>query len=526
MQPDAFEHIAALFWKTYGALDNVQVCGIESAGIPLVAGLVNLGHAVYQKNVTGFFIRKSRKKDGLLKMVEGQVHNHVPVIIVDDLTNTGSSILRQIEVVEALGLRVSGIFTIVRFRDADFYEPFQQRGIELYSIFDLDDFTDTLKTKNISSKEQKPPRQDFRASWKFSGGHPTLHLVMPKSDPALDDTRVYMGTDDGVMYALNQTDGSIAWSFKTMRHVKGKGIFSCPIVHDGVVYFGAYDGNMYALDAVTGKRLWVSVEADWIGSSPALAPELGLVFIGLEFGIIRKRGGIAALDMKTGQTKWIHRDMPCFTHASPLYIPGKKQVAIGSNDGIVRLFDAQTGTLKWQCATGDRALEDKESDSGFSAFDIKKSLAYDAKRDRIIAANMHGRLCAIERKTGEIAHSFAAEFGFYSTPVITDDRVLAASLDKRLYCIDLASFEVLWEWHATARIFATPTLLDGSIFIGSNAGRMVELDPATGTERTSFTVTERITNQVAHNPHTHRFFLSTYANELYCLERIVPQPER
>ena len=59
--------------------------------------------------------------------------------------------------------------------------------------------------------------------------------------------------------------------------------------------FGGYDGNVYCLDAETGMK-WRFIGADWVGSSRLrLAPELGLLFIGLEFAVEGKRGSIVAL---------------------------------------------------------------------------------------------------------------------------------------------------------------------------------------------------------------------------------------
>ena len=97
----------------------------------------------------------------------------------------------------------------------------------------------------------------------------------------------------------------------------------------------------------TGAEKWVWDEADYIGSSPDIADDLNLCFIGLEFGLPGKRGGIAAIDIHTGKTKWSSQ-MPAFTHASPLYLPKTKEVAIGSNDGCMYLFDAEKGVLKME----------------------------------------------------------------------------------------------------------------------------------------------------------------------------------
>jgi outer membrane protein assembly factor BamB len=448
-------------------------------------------------------------------MIEGEIEKGVPIILVDDLTNSGSSLIRQVEVVEALGHKVAAVWTVLRFRDPDQYAYFHEKKIPMHCVFTLDDFKDSLGLQNFKRNEIK--QEAFTSIWKFSSESPSYHHVVPKSDPVIDSERVYVGSDNGTMWALSQDDGHVIWSYKIGLHAKGKGIFSSPALYDGTVYFGGYDGNFYALDAATGKKKWVALDADWIGSSPAIAPDLGLVFIGLEFGLWRKRGGIAAYDLKKGKKMWAYTDMPCYTHASPFYIREHQQVAVGSNDGVARLFDAKNGRLLWKFETGP--VDKEELDSGFSKRDIKESFAYDAKRDLLMVGDMIGELCFLDRKSGKEVRRFKAEFGFYSTPLIVGNTVCASSLDKNLYCIDLDTFKEKWRWHAGTRIFASPTLINGNIFIGANSGRLTEIDPKTGTELSFVTLTERITSRPTYNKKTERFFVPTYANEIYCLKK-------
>ncbi len=517
LNPAVFEHVSALFWESHGTTE-IQIGGIETAGIPLVAGLVQSGYRDYgQAHVTGFFIRKSRKKEGLTKMIEGTIQKDVPIVLVDDLVNSGKSLMRQVEIIEALGLKVQAIWTLIRFRDVDAYQYFQKKGIAMHSVFTLDDFSDSLDVRMLTPETKSERYDAFEILWKFSAENPSYQYVVPKSDPAIDDERVYMGSDTGTMWAINQKDGSTAWSFQTGKHTAGKGIFSSPTVAAGVIYFGSYDGNIYALDAATGKKKWVAFEADWVGSSPCIAEELGLLFIGLEYGLWRKRGGIVALDLKTGRTKWRFNDMPCYTHSSPLYIKEHNQVVVGSNDGGAYLFDAKSGALIWKFETG--VPTEDELNSGFCADDIKESFAYDAAVDRIIFGNIRGRLYAINRATGTEAASFSAEFGFYSTPLIDGDSIFATSVDKHLYCLDRETLEEKWRWNAGARIFSSPTLIEGAIFVGANTGRLTEIDPKNGREIGFLALTERITNQVAYNADTKHFFVPTFANELYCVKR-------
>jgi outer membrane protein assembly factor BamB/adenine/guanine phosphoribosyltransferase-like PRPP-binding protein len=515
---DVLEAIARTFWEHFNDGTPIQIGGLETAAIPLVTAISLSQPQSFEKPMSAFFVRKSRKKNGRMRMIEGTLASRdVPVVLVDDILNSGKTFIRQVEVLEELGHTVAAIWSILRFRDEAFYSYFREKDIPIHSLFELNDFSDSLGVSNLHYQPPLPPEMPFTIEWKFASKKPNYFYVVPKSSPTIDDERVYVGSDSGYFWAINQKDGSTAWSYKVGFHAKGKSIFSSPAISHNTVFFGAYDGNVYALDTATGKRKWVFWEADYIGSSPAVAPELGLVFVGLEFGLIRRRGGIAALEVETGKKKW-EFPMTSYTHSSPYYIQRKKQVVVGGNDGIVYLFDAKSGELQWKFPTG--APTEEEQMNGFSRFDIKESFAYDAKRDIIIFGNSDANVFAVNRKSGKLVWCFDhAEFGYMATPVIYQNSVIIGSLDKHVYCLDIETGEKKWSWNAGARIFASPTVINDGVYIGANTGRLTELDPATGKERAFITVPERITNTVVYNQKTKRYFLPTFANEIYCLRR-------
>jgi len=99
-------------------------------------------------------------------------------------------------------------------------------------------------------------------------------------------------------------DGSVAWRFRLTPGTQESG--SAPALHSGKVYFGSYDGNVYCLDPRLARKWWRFIGADWVGSSPALAPELGSALIGLEFAGRGKRGSVVALDLESGEKAWEH----------------------------------------------------------------------------------------------------------------------------------------------------------------------------------------------------------------------------
>jgi len=63
-----------------------------------------------------------------------------------------------------------------------------------------------------------------------------------RSSPALSDTAVYVGSDDGRLYAIDIATGRELWNFPT-----GDRITSSPAYVNGTVYVGSHDGKLYAI---------------------------------------------------------------------------------------------------------------------------------------------------------------------------------------------------------------------------------------------------------------------------------------
>ena len=497
LDPEGIALATDVFWNLFEKEYPFQVGGQELAAVPLVSAIVLHGQRI-KKPVNSFIIRKSRKPTGLQNIIEGEI-NSEKIILVDDLINSGATALRQIKDIENHSKqKIDKFFTFINFRGEKNFQLLKQKGVQLISLFDLKDFNLSLS----ENKENLCPEQ-FKTLWHFQAPNPSFFYRVPKSAPCLDETKVYFGTDSGYFWALNQEDGSVAWKFKVGYHVKGKSIFSSPVIYKDLIYFGSYDGNIYALDKDSGELRWKNWDADYIGSSPALAPELGLLFIGLEFGFFKKRGGLAALDIFSGKRIW-SLETENFVHCSPAYCPEKKLVAVGDNDGWVYLFDAKKGILKWKFQTGGA---------------IKSSLAFDLKRNLLLFGSFDKNLYALDLANSEEKGKYETKEAIFSTPVVNGDNVYVSSLDKNLYSINLNTGCLNWRFTASGRIFAPPEIIENKIFVGATDGKLYEIDIKTGKVIAFFQATERITNKIAYNPKTKRFFLPTYTNELYCLEK-------
>lgn len=104
------------------------------------------------------------------------------------------------------------------------------------------------------------------------------------SSPALADDRLYIGSDDGNLYAVDASSGMVVWSFATNGPV-----ISSPAVALGgaqpVIVVGSTDGNVYfVLDAGASATVMATFAIGApVRSSPAIGAD-GTVYVGADDG--------------------------------------------------------------------------------------------------------------------------------------------------------------------------------------------------------------------------------------------------
>src|SRR5262249_2119712 len=133
------------------------------------------------------------------------------------------------------------------------------------------------------------------------------------SGPIVIGTTIYVTTAHTTV-ALDATNCTIRW-----RHVYKPEQQEVYAVNRGAAYLdgrlfrGTADGRIFALDAATGKVIWQIKAGDpGVGEFFSAAPIAwnGTVFIGAAGGDWGIRGFMLALDAKTGKEKWRFYTIP------------------------------------------------------------------------------------------------------------------------------------------------------------------------------------------------------------------------
>jgi orotate phosphoribosyltransferase len=114
------------------------VGGLETGAIPIVAALC--ARSWPEKPVAGFFVRKESKGHGTDQRVDGLLARGARVILFEDVTTTGASVMQAAEQVRRLDCSIVKIVSIVdRLEGAA--DNFAKSGIAFESLFTWRDFT-------------------------------------------------------------------------------------------------------------------------------------------------------------------------------------------------------------------------------------------------------------------------------------------------------------------------------------------------------------------------------------------------
>ena len=282
------------------------------------------------------------------------------------------------------------------------------------------------------------------------------------STPAVAGGVVYFLSRDGRLHAVNAVDGAPLWSFRTQGEavfstfgMYGQPLdagpvadpwdffLSSPLVHDGKVYVGSSDQRVYALDAKTGKLAWTYKTGGVIHSSPALA--------GPNIVVGSWDGAVYALDAATGEQRWRHQtgteqkqSVMLGVQASPS--ADRESVYIGSRDGFFYALDAASGSVKWRYdAKGAWIVATAAQDD---------DAVYVGTSD----SNL---LLALDKRDGKERYRFDTKVWNFASPVRAGTLLVGASMKGELHVLDAATGRPRWSWR-TAQSMSDPMRILGA----------------------------------------------------------------
>jgi outer membrane protein assembly factor BamB len=174
-----------------------------------------------------------------------------------------------------------------------------------------------------------------------------------ESSPLYVGGRIYFGSEDGTVYALDARTGAVRWTFRASGAVKAALALS-----GGNLFFGSYGGRVYSIRASDGRQVWSTgtsgasfgLAGGNFYSTPAVA--FGRVYIG------NTDGRMYSFSAGSGRLAWA-RATGAYVYSSPAAatVPGDTPtVWFGSYNGTFYAVDAKSGATRWTFRSGGRIL--------------------------------------------------------------------------------------------------------------------------------------------------------------------------
>jgi outer membrane protein assembly factor BamB len=286
------------------------------------------------------------------------------------------------------------------------------------------------------------------------------------SSPVIADGRIFFGSDDGHVYAVEAATGEKAWSFATEDIIEAP-----PLVHEGVVYIGSSDFHFYALDAATGSLVWKYETDDQILGGANVVRVVGRTRIVV--GCYDNR--LYCFDAAGGELVWTY-ETNNYVNGTPAVVDDR--IVFGGCDAVLHVVDPARGEAAAKIPLGEECH-------------VAGSVA--VADGRVYLGHYGNAFVCVDLDRAEVRWTYTSpRFPFFSSPAIGADRVVFGGRDKQLHCADRADGTPLWTVRTRRKVDGSPVICDDKVVFGSGDGRLYVVGLSDGRELWSYDIGQSI----------------------------------
>lgn len=109
-----------------------QIVGYGFGAFPLLGAV-----AAIRSGIRFGMLRPAAKPDGFCKLIEGSLDTASPVLVVDDLVNSGKSLKETVDTMRSLGYQIAAATCVFQFDWGKARQNEEQMGIEILPLATL-----------------------------------------------------------------------------------------------------------------------------------------------------------------------------------------------------------------------------------------------------------------------------------------------------------------------------------------------------------------------------------------------------
>ena len=269
--------------------------------------------------------------------------------------------------------------------------------------------------------------------------------------PCVLDGRVFVGSGDNWLYALDAGTGELKWKYETEGQILGAANWTRSSDGQGArILVGSYDNKLHCVDASSGKRVWAYETGNYVNGSPAV--DDGTCAFGGCDAIIH------VVSLADG-SKVSEIDSGSYIAASAAFLDG--EIYVGNYENVFLKVDVKAGKIVWKYSRSDAPF--------FSSPAVGNELVVFGGRDNLVHC--------LRRDDGRQVWTFKTLNEVNSSPAICGDKVIIGSDDGRLYLLRLADAKLLWSYEMGQPVTSSPAVANGLVVVGCDDGYVYAFGP-------------------------------------------------
>ncbi|MEM1269986.1 MAG: orotate phosphoribosyltransferase [Bacteroidota bacterium] len=134
LESDIFQDVGQVLAGKLRERGVHQIAGYGYGAFPMVCSVLSGNES---DGFRGGFVREERKPHGRRRLVEGPLERMQPVVLLDDILNSGRSAVKALSLLRGDGYRVVGLFTLFNFTWGGGRARMEQEGLWVDSLLDL-----------------------------------------------------------------------------------------------------------------------------------------------------------------------------------------------------------------------------------------------------------------------------------------------------------------------------------------------------------------------------------------------------